>query len=127
MAVLAHCDRHEISALSRAVRPISFRADQVLCQVGAADDDVYLIRRGRVQVRVDSAAVATLDAGAMVGELGALGGGSRSADVVGVTDGEAYVLAAGDLRRLLGECPGLRKAVTPMIAARLDENDQRVR
>ena len=125
MAVLEHCDKHELATLAGVLRERAFRADQVLCRAGACADEVWFVRRGNLGVRMDGTVVATLGAGDIAGELGVLGGSGRSADLVALDDGAVYVTSATSLRWALAECPGLRRAVTPLLAERTASNDAR--
>lgn len=126
MDVLRHCDRQELTVLADILGDRPFRAGEVLCRTGEVADEVYLVHEGAVSVRsADGTVVATLAAGSIAGELGPLGASVRSADLVGESDGSVFVTDAASLRRALAECMGLRKAITPLLAQRIDENEHR--
>lgn len=126
MDVFRHCDRRELSTLAGALRERAFRADQFLCSTGQPADEVFIVRRGHLLVRVGTDIVATLGTGAIAGELGVLGGSVRSADLVALDDGSVFVASAASLRWALSECQGLRRAITPVLADRAEENSRRL-
>ncbi len=126
MEILRHCDRQELSVLADVLGERPFSAGEVLCRTGDKADEVYLVHEGNLLVRTSGGdVVATLASGAIAGELGALGASVRSADLVAASDGSVFVTDAASLRRALSECMGLRKAITPLLAERIDENEQR--
>lgn len=95
-----------LEGLARALRPARFDAGARLLTQGAADDDVYLIRRGKVAVtrtaEGSERVLATLGPGSFVGETAALTGATRAATVTALEPVDAYVLAGADARALLG-------------------------
>lgn len=125
LSVLEHCDRHELATLAGVLRERTFRADQVLCRAGDCADEVWFVRRGNLGVRMQGSVVETVGAGDIAGELGVLGGTGRSADLVALDDGSVYVTSATSLRWVMAECPGLRRAVTPLLAERTAANEAR--
>lgn len=127
LEVLRHCDRHELKQLAEHVTERSFRSGEVLCRRGQPAEEVYFLATGNLAVVADGQLVATLAPGAIAGELGPLGPAVRCADLVALSDGELLVISATALRRMLAESPGLRRGVTPVLADRAEENDQRTR
>ncbi len=94
-----------LDELARKVRPAVFVDDEALFHEGDRDDDIYLIRRGKVQVAratpEGERRIATMGEGNFVGESAALTGAPRSATVRALGPLEAYRLAAADVRPLL--------------------------
>lgn len=124
--VLRHCDADELRALAGAVVERHFWPGEVLCITGEPADEVFFLLRGHLRVVSGDDLVATLAPGAVAGELGPLGPAVRCADLVALTAGEVYVAPATALRRLLCDCPGLRKGITPVLAERAEENARRI-
>ena len=124
LSVLQHCDRTELRQLARTVEVREAGERDVLCRRGEASDEVYLVARGYLGVVVDDELVATMTPGDIAGELGPLGPGIRNADLVALTDLEVFVLRAASLRQLLGDCPGLRRSLTPILASRTDDAER---
>ncbi|MEO8114787.1 MAG: Crp/Fnr family transcriptional regulator, partial [Phenylobacterium sp.] len=75
------------SALARRGSPVALAAGELLCQAGDPGDAVFVILEGEVEVRATSLAgrelrFTALGRGAVVGEMAALDGGPRSADML---------------------------------------------
>ncbi len=121
LAVLRHCDRRELAAVADAVVRHELEAGHVLYRAGAPADGAAIVEHGRLDVVRDGAVVATLGSGEVVGELGPLGAKARNADVVARTGATVLELSSADLRRLLADCGGLRRGLTPVLAERAQE------
>ncbi len=72
--------------LARAGSPLALEAGQYLCQAGDSGDAVYVVIEGEIEVlnRTEGGKTVRLFAhgpGALVGEMAALDGGARSADM----------------------------------------------
>lgn len=99
----------------------TFGADEVLVHRGDAVDDVFVILRGSVQViGFDDQELAVLDAGAVVGEVAVLAGGSRTATVRAVESTEVASLDAASFERLVSAVPDLYERVSTEAIRRLD-------
>lgn len=94
-----------LDQLAHLLRPVVFTDGQLLFREGDRDDDIYLIRRGSVEVLHQTTEgerrLATLGPGQFVGETAALTGAPRSATVRAKGGLDAYRLAAADVRPLL--------------------------
>lgn len=99
--------------LDRLARQCAWRrfdAGQILISRDADSHDLFLIVAGRVRVNIYTAAgrqvtFRDLKEGDTAGEISAIDGGRRSADVVALSDGLAATLGVADFRRLLHEEP----------------------
>jgi CRP/FNR family transcriptional regulator, cyclic AMP receptor protein len=101
----------------------------VLLHRGDDSAGVFVLLEGRVKI-----ATTTADAhdailgfrgpGDLVGELGALDGERRSADVAALEPLVALAFAASDFQRLVAERPGIGRAVLRVIAGRQREADR---
>lgn len=125
LEVLRFCDRHEVVQLAGVFGPRPVAEGEVLCRTGDEAEDVYLVTRGYLAVVVDDELVATLGRGSVASELAPLGGQPRCADLIAMTDGEVFAAPSLALSVLLADCPGLRKAVTPLLAERAERNRER--
>ena len=83
-------------------------------EVFAADDDlahqIFVILDGEAEVVADGRVVRTLGAHDVVGEIGVLVTGRRTATVRAVTGVRVAVLSADDVARLAGELPALHRS-----------------
>lgn len=125
LELLRFCDRHELRRLAEVFRIRAVRQGEVLCRAGDEADSVYLVADGYLGVVVGGELVATLGRGALAGELAPLGAQARCADLHVMADGEVLEAPARELALLLAECQGLRKAVTPLLAERVEQSRRR--
>jgi len=118
------------SALLMAGTEVPFRDGKRLIVQGSADDHAYLLVRGMVKVALRdhngrSALLGIRVAGDLVGEMGALDGTTRSADVTASGDVRLRVLRAAELRDLSLRKPEIALGISRMIAGRLRWANQR--
>ncbi|HEV7649413.1 MAG TPA: Crp/Fnr family transcriptional regulator [Actinophytocola sp.] len=109
---------------------VPYRDGKRLITQGSDDDHAYLMLRGMVKVAVRdhngrSALLGIRLAGDLVGEMGALDGPPRSADVTASGDILVRVIRAPDLRELSRRKPDIALGITRMIAGRLRWANQR--
>jgi CRP/FNR family transcriptional regulator, cyclic AMP receptor protein len=96
----------------------TFEAGEVLLVEGSSSDAILVLERGAVEVRKEGAALLTIDApGAFLGEISALLGTPRSADVVAVAPTEVRVIE--DPAAALTADPQLVLAIARLLAHRL--------
>src|SRR5262249_49570069 len=118
--------------LRNSGRPRPFRRGDVLVVEGAPSDEVLLIETGKVKVVLHGANGADsilgfYGSGALMGEMGVMGGRPRSADVTARTPGIAVHVDARPFRPLLRDPPSLSAYVTDVLSKRLFQADQRQR
>jgi CRP-like cAMP-binding protein len=109
---LAGLTPERLEALARECAWRNFDAEQSIISRAAPDRDQYFIVSGRVRVTTYSAAgrqvtFRDFGPGEHFGEVAAIDGLARSADVVGLEGGLLASLPPAALRRLLGEEPAL--------------------
>ncbi len=112
VALLAGLSTERLEALARECAWRNFDADQSIISRAAPDRDLYFIVSGRVRVTTYSAAgrqvtFRDFGAGEHFGEVAAIDGMARSADVVGLESGLLASLPPAALARLLREEPAL--------------------
>lgn len=112
IALLAGLMPERLEALARECAWRNFDAEQSIISRAAPDRDLYFIVSGRVRVTTYSAAgrqvtFRDFGPGEHFGEVAAIDGLARSADVVGLEGGLLASLPPAALRRLLGEEPAL--------------------
>jgi SulP family sulfate permease len=102
---------------------ISYPAGSCLCSAGDASEQLWIIRRGTVSIRVAGARadlrLAVLGLGCTVGEMGLLDRRPRSADVYADDDVEAYRLTLSAFEKILREHRRLGLAILAGIARQL--------
>ena len=89
---------------------------------GERGESLYLITRGRVEVRVASggaeSVVSTLGAGSFFGEMSLLTGDPRAATVVALEDTEAIPVGREDFRHVAAANPAVLEEMARIVTAR---------
>jgi CRP-like cAMP-binding protein len=108
--------------LSQRLRPLLFGRGETVIRQGAAGDSLFVITRGRVEVRVSSAGeervVGTLSAGSFFGEMSLLTGDPRTATVVALEDAEVLPVTRENFRGIAAANPAVLEAVARIVADR---------
>ncbi len=119
--------------------PSRVGAGAVFMQEGETIHTDYMVLLLDGEVRVDTGATApregtvvgVIGPGSLIGEMGLLDGGPRSATCTAATDLLVAVLARDSLRRLMDEHPGvaarLLLAISKRMADRLRENNRKLK
>jgi monoamine oxidase len=113
---------NELRVLATMFEPVSFDAGDLLCELGAPADRIYLISAGRVEVRLaDGTVVATHGRGGLVGEYGLFHGGRRTATVVATESTDAFALDYPRFQRFLLAFPESMYSLLRVTIGRLME------
>jgi len=107
LAVLHHLPRRLVRRIARIADEVTVPAGTVLMRQGDRAGAVYLVGSGFLDVVVDGRPVALVRGGEVVGELGVLGSGRRSATVVAATEATVYEIPARLFTSLLAESQDL--------------------
>ena len=113
-APLAGMGLHEARVVVDAMRPLHLLADTLLFEEGDAVDNDYMVLVLEGQLRVvsssgvagDEVVISVIDPGSLVGEMGVIDGGPRSASCTALTDVKLGVLSRGSLMELVETHPG---------------------
>ncbi len=105
-----------LEAVSRRCTWRRFAPDQLVIAKEATDRDVYLIVGGKVRVRVLSpggrlTAFREVGAGEWIGDLAALDGLPRSADIVAIEDSLIALMPPDEFRTLMLKYPNVAECV----------------
>jgi small-conductance mechanosensitive channel/CRP-like cAMP-binding protein len=100
-----------------------FAPGEAILVQGERGEDVYILTKGRVEVRVTGAGgatstVAVLEAPEFFGEYGMLTGQERQASVVAVSEVETFRLGKDDFEDVLRDRPGIAEEVSDVLAER---------
>ena len=100
-----------------------YRPDEIVFQKGAAGDEVFVVMRGQVEIRLDekSHAVATMTEGKIFGELAFLDGLPRIAWTVATQPSILLVVHRDAFNRLIAREPHLGMLVIRNIALDLSQ------
>ncbi len=113
---LAELFRHETDLLELS-------AGQTLFNEGEQDDTMYVLMSGTALIVVHSRVVETAEAGAIIGEMGMIDEGPRSATVVAKTDCKFVPIDRKRFNFLIQQTPNFALHVMRVIADRLRRTD----
>jgi CRP-like cAMP-binding protein len=120
--LFADADAARLAPLAGRAFVRRFAAGQVVCTEGEPSEHLFVVRRGRVRVLVqsprgDELTLSVLGPGDTLGELSVIDGHPRSATVEAVDDAELVTLPAADVRAALHADPVLLLAAAAELAA----------
>ena len=128
-ASLTDAERGDLLALARRRR---FARNEVVCHAGDPADSIHLVSQGHLSVRVslasgESGLVNVLGPGDYFGELALLRAAqSRTATITALEPAETLVLTASAFRRVCDARPAVERALTGLLADRIDELSERL-
>lgn len=113
-----------VKDLLSVLRHVTLRAGEVAIRQGAADDDLFLVLKGRLQVKIDlpTGGTVTVDEvgpGGVVGEMALLTGNARSATVTALEEADFAQLARVDFEQLAALHPDALNEFLQRILPRL--------
>ena len=113
----------EIRKMAHLFEQRLYRPDEIVFQKGAAGDEVFVVMRGQVEIRLDekSHAVATMTEGKIFGELAFLDGLPRIAWTVATQPSILLVVHRDAFNRLIAREPHLGMLVIRNIALDLSQ------
>ncbi|RMF17132.1 MAG: cyclic nucleotide-binding domain-containing protein, partial [Candidatus Dadabacteria bacterium] len=119
--LFANLEGEELALIAEAVEPVEVAAGQQLIRQGDAGDSLFVIVEGAVDVVVGGRCVASLSAGAVVGEMAVIDGQPRSADVIASDEGRVRLLRLWkeDFDLLLEAWPQIGRGVMQVLSVRL--------
>ena len=123
LALFGELDHHDLSQLSRWVRPVEFADGDLLFEQGSMPHELFVVEDGAVEVRRDGRSVATLGAGDVVGEMGLLKLERRWASVVALGHVRAVALGADELSSMSEQMPELAERLRETMLDRDHENE----
>jgi glutamate/tyrosine decarboxylase-like PLP-dependent enzyme len=114
----------QASRLLAATRETAVRAGDAVIERWALARTFYLVRSGRLEVRIDDHRVNTLGPGDQFGEVGAIDWGrdfgyGRTATVIATEDARLVTIPAAALRALMAESPDVDRAIRRIAQERL--------
>jgi CRP/FNR family cyclic AMP-dependent transcriptional regulator len=119
--LFAECDKRELQQVAAATIEVSIEPGKVLAREGEAGHECFVIVEGTATITRKGETIASIGAGAVVGELAPLTGGARTATVTADTAMEVLVIGQRELNGLLDEVPGLAVRLLHNLAARMSD------
>jgi CRP-like cAMP-binding protein len=138
-APLAGMSRAEAEVVVDAMKPVHVLADTLLFEEGDTADSDYLVLVLEGQLRAVNSAgipdgevvITVVGAGSLLGEMGVIDGGPRSASCTALTDVKLGVLPRASLLGLIESHPRVAArmmlGISTILAGRLREGNRRMR
>lgn len=111
----------EREALAECMREVTVDAGTPLVTQGDNAYELFVIEAGNAEVRMDDKVVRTLGPGDVVGEIGLLATGTRTASVVATSPLRLLAMFTREFKKLEGRMPGLTKCLRETMAKRVAE------
>ena len=117
-AGLTSADRAE---LATAARPVTVQGTGWLFRQGDADDGLYVVVSGRVELSIDGKTVRIVGPGEALGEMALLTAGTRSASARAMRDAELLHISRESFDALIERVPGFARALLRLLALKAAE------
>ena len=124
LPLFGELDHYDLEHVASWLRDVELAPGAVLITQGAMPDDVYVIEEGSVEVSRDGAAIATLGAGDVVGEIALVEPQRRTATVRATSAVRAVALNLRDLPEMASEMPEIVRHLRSIAERRRDELKQ---
>jgi CRP/FNR family transcriptional regulator, cyclic AMP receptor protein len=111
----------ERAAIAPCMREVTVDAGTSLVTQGDNAYELFVIESGNAEVRMDDRVVRTLGPGDVVGEIGLLATGTRTASVVATSPLRLLAMFTREFKQLEGNMPGLAKSLRETMAKRVAE------
>jgi len=111
----------DLRAIGEKVQMQYFGPGQVIFEEGDYGEEMYVIKRGKVEVVRDYSIIAELSDHAFFGEMALVSDEPRNATIKAVTEVEALVLKKEDFRELLETKPSIASEVSYEVVKRANQ------
>jgi CRP-like cAMP-binding protein len=118
------CSTRDLGKIAKAADRINMVAGTTIITQGTAGKQAFVLLSGSATVKRNGKKIATVQAGAIVGELSLLDRGSRTATVVCDTDCELLVVDALHLFAVIDEVPAMAHKLLAALATRIRDLDR---
>ncbi|WP_436793997.1 cyclic nucleotide-binding domain-containing protein [Actinospongicola halichondriae] len=122
--LFAACSKKELALIAKATDVVSLPDGHALTTQDETSREAFVITAGKAVVRRNKRKVAELGAGAVIGELGLLDRGPRTATVVADGPIEVLVIGPREFSALLDEVPTINHKLLKSLAGKVRELDK---
>jgi CRP-like cAMP-binding protein len=122
--LFSSCSTRDLGKIAKAADRINMVAGTTIITQGTAGKQAFVILSGSATVKRNGKKIATVQAGAIVGELSLLDRGSRTATVLCETDCELLVIDARHLFAVIDEVPAMAHKLLAALATRIRDLDR---
>jgi CRP/FNR family transcriptional regulator, cyclic AMP receptor protein len=124
VSLFASCSNKDLEKIAKAGDELTMAAGSVLVDQGQTGREAFVILDGSATVRRNGKKVATLGAGAVVGELSLLDHGPRTATVVCDVETNVLVISQRNFMGVIDEVPALAHKLLATLAGRIRDFDR---
>lgn len=122
--LFSSCSTRDLGKIAKAADRINMVAGTTIITQGTAGKQAFVLLSGSATVKRNGKKIATVEAGAIVGELSLLDRGSRTATVMCDTDCELLVIDARHLFAVIDEVPAMAHKLLAALATRIRDLDR---
>jgi CRP-like cAMP-binding protein len=122
--LFSSCSTRDLGKIAKAADRINMVAGTTIITQGTSGKQAFVLLSGSATVKRNGKKIATVQAGAIVGELSLLDRGSRTATVVCDTDCELLVIDARHLFAVIDEVPAMAHKLLAALATRIRDLDR---
>ena len=119
------CSKKELATIAKATDVASLPDGHVLTKQDETSREAFVIAEGKVVVRRNDRKVAELGPGSMIGELGLLDRGPRTATVVAEGPVKVLVLGPREFSALLDDVPTVNHKLLKSLSGMVRELDKK--
>lgn len=123
-ALLSNCTRQELKRIASLGDEIEIDAGRVLTREGRSGHEFFVVLDGEAQVTLRAEELATIGAGAFIGEMALLDRQPRAATVTAITPMTALVFDRRSFASLLHDVPSVALKMLRAVGQRLRETEQ---
>ena len=103
----------------------SYKEGEILFREKEPPREIYLIKKGLIEIQKGGKEIAVLGEGDFLGEMGVIDGRPRSATAIARTDTTVLVIDVDELKKKMEEDPMIGMLITTLIK-RLRETDKKL-
>jgi len=124
VALFSSCSTKDLEKIAKAGDEVKMDAGSVIVDQGQTGREAFVIISGSATVKRNGKKVATLGAGAVVGELSLLDHGPRTATVVTDTECTMLVISQRQFLAVIDAIPAISHKLLATLAGRIRELDR---
>ncbi|MFP4588562.1 MAG: Crp/Fnr family transcriptional regulator [Candidatus Acetothermia bacterium] len=122
--LFSHLKKKSLRSVAKTAKKRNFEAGEPILREGEQKRvGFYLILEGQVEVKQGDSTLSKLGSGQFFGEMSALDGKPRSADVITTTDTECLVITNWDIKSLINTDPDVAMGIIEELTRRLRETN----
>ena len=124
VSLFSSCSNKDLEKIAKVADEITLPAGKLIVDQGQTGREAFIIMSGEATVRRNGKKVASLGAGAVVGELSLLDHGPRTASVIADTECVVLVISQRQFLAVIDAIPALSHKLLATLAGRIRELDR---